>query len=433
MNSLVPSWVPHPTLLNVAVFSLLAAVCPLMAGDGDRESSLSLTESLERALKSSPSLESAYRQYLAATHLEPQATALPEPQVSWTHFIEQVQTRTGPQENLFMISQTVPWFGKLRLRGEAAGHEAGAARHRYEEARLDLVRDVSLAWLDYAYLARETEITRESRALLAKLVPITEEQVRGGAPLTQQLTLELALGRIDSQLDELDGRRSETSARLRAAMGENAPPENGAPLPWPDLPDAGADLDADLATLADQLRSRHPRLAALDEAVAKAEAQAALARKNAIPDPTIGANIVDIGGQGETAAGISIGFRIPLAFGKYRAERAEAAERQAAAEAARDDAELKLRAELEGAWNRFQAHARTVKRYREELLPAAEQIIEVSETSYRAGSNSVRDVIDDQRDALDVRKAYWRALAELHGSAIRVGVLAGETELPSLP
>lgn len=380
-------------------------------------------------MKSSPALESAYRNYLAATHLKPQANALPEPQVSWTHFLEQVQTRTGPQENAFMISQTIPWFGKLKLRGEAASHEAEAARHRFEETRIRLVEEVALAWLEYAYLAKETTITAESRDLLAKLVPITEEQIRAGAPLTQKLTLELALGRMESQLDDFSGRRAESSARLKAAMGESA--VDSKPLPWPTLPEGDTSIDEDFADFARELRARHPLLASLDEEISKADSNARLAHKNAIPDPTIGANVIDIGAQGDTAAGIMIGFRIPLAFKKYRAERAEAAERKAAAEAKRADAETKLLAELTGAWERLLSQARTVKRYRSELLPAAEQIIEVSEASYRADSATIRDVIDDQRDALDVRKNYWRAIADFHSAAIRIETLAGNPD-PSL-
>ena len=325
-----------------------------------------------------------------------------------------------------MISQTLPWFGKLRLRGQAADHEAEAARHRYEDARLALIRDVSLAYFDYAFLGRETEIVKESRELLAQLTPITEEQVRGGAPLTQQLTLELALGRLDSQLDDLSGKRAESSAKLRAAMGERS--EGTDPLPWPTLSDKGASVDGNLESLAQQLSESHPRLAALNQMVASAEAKRALASKNSIPDPTIGATVVDIGNQGDTATGISIGFKIPLAFKKYRAARVEAAAREEAAVAEREDAELKLLAELEGAWERFLATGRTVKRYHDELLPAANRIIDVSEASYRAGSTSIRDVIDDQRDALDVRKAYWRAVADLHGAAVRVTTLAGGDE-----
>ncbi|MCB1230024.1 MAG: TolC family protein [Verrucomicrobiae bacterium] len=418
-----PCWVAHLTLLTA--FSL--AWDSGIAGEPAVADSLTLSQCVERALQKSPALESNYRQYLAATHGEPQATALPEPQVSWTHYLEAVQTRTGPQENLFMISQTLPWFGKLRLKGEAANHEAEAARLHHEDARLALIREVSLSWLEYAYLAKETAITTESRGLLAQLVPVTEEQVRGGAPLTQQLTLELALGRLDGQLDDLKGRRSEASARLRAAMGES-PEIEGTPLPWPILSDESATFEGDLENLAAHLRQHHPRLAALEQGVASAEAKARLAEKNAIPDPTIGANLHDIGDGGDTAAGISIGFRIPLAFKKYRAERAEAREREKAAVAEKENAELHLLAELEGAWERFQANARTVKRYRDELLPAADRIIDVSETSYRAGSASIRDVIDDQRDALDIRKAYWRAIADLHGAAIRVGTLAGDPE-----
>ncbi len=427
MKLITPCWITHLTLFACA---MLAPVSFTSGGEGDGVP-LTLEDCLQRAMSRNPALEAAYYRHLAATRVNPQVTSLPEPQMTWTHFVEQVQTRTGPQENQFMISQTIPWFGKLRLRGEVADHEAEAARLGYEDVRLALVRDVSLAWFDYAYLARETEITRESRDLLGSLSPIVEEQVRAGAPLTRQLTLELALGRMETQLDELAGRRGEASARLRALMGDDTADRE--PLSWPELTDPGERAGKDFDNLLTQLRERHPRLAALDEMASSAKTKSLLARKNALPDPIIGASVIDIGDQGDTAAGISIGFRIPLAFRKYRAEREEAADRERVALADREDAELRLRAELKGAWERLQAQSRTVSRYRNELIPAANRIIEVGVESYRAGSATIREVIDDQRDALDVRKAYWRAVADLHTATVRVATLAGDLTPLSLP
>ena len=75
---------------------------------------------LERAQEANPELE-AYRQhYAAAQQRIPQARALPDPTLQVTQFVESVQTRTGPQENIFMVSQKVPWFGVLKGRRDAA-------------------------------------------------------------------------------------------------------------------------------------------------------------------------------------------------------------------------------------------------------------------------------------------------------------------------
>lgn len=428
MKIIIPCWVRHSTLLGA---SLLGLMSPVVAGETGTP--LSLEECLQRAISRNSALEGSYHRYLAATKVSAQVTAFPEPQISWTHFVEQVQTRTGPQENQFMVSQTIPWLGKLRLRGELANHEAEAARLRHEDARLSLIRDVSLAYYDYAYLAKEMEIVKGSRALLARLTPINAEQIRAGAPLAQQLTLELALGRIDSHLDDLVGRRGEASARLRAMMGEDSAKLERPPLPWPNLSDQGVGTSGDSTDSPPRLRENHPQLATLDEMTASAKTRTRLARKNAVPDPVIGANVIDIGDRGETATGITIGFRVPLAFRKYRAERAEAEEKEHAALADREEAARRLHAELVGAWERLQSQTRTVDRYRAELMPAADRIITLSEESYRAGSATIREVIEDQRDALEVRMAYWRAVADFQSSAVRVDTLTGDHHFPNLP
>ena len=67
---------------------------------------------LIRAQSANPQLKAFAQHYEAAMQRIPQASALPDPMFQVTHFVESVQTRTGPQENVFMFSQRMPWFGK---------------------------------------------------------------------------------------------------------------------------------------------------------------------------------------------------------------------------------------------------------------------------------------------------------------------------------
>ena len=40
----------------------------------------------------------------------------PDPRFNFAYYIREVETRVGPQQMGFGISQVVPWFGKLALR-----------------------------------------------------------------------------------------------------------------------------------------------------------------------------------------------------------------------------------------------------------------------------------------------------------------------------
>ena len=147
-----------------------------------------------------------------------------------TQFVESVQTRTGPQEQVFMLGQRIPWFGKLRERGNASSAEAEALLFAYQSRQLMLTRAVSNAFYDYGFLAKSIELTRENLRLLSELEPIVEERVRGGGDLNPLLRLKVEIGKVNDRLQSLEEKRNAQSARLSALL---ALPSNEV-FPWPE-------------------------------------------------------------------------------------------------------------------------------------------------------------------------------------------------------
>ncbi len=79
-----------------------------------------LADYLRYAALNNPGLEAAFERWQAELEKVPQVRALPDPILTYAHFIEEVETRVGPQESKLSLLQKFPWFGKRRLRGEAA-------------------------------------------------------------------------------------------------------------------------------------------------------------------------------------------------------------------------------------------------------------------------------------------------------------------------
>jgi len=138
----------------------------------------SLESYLSRAQMANPQLKAFQRRYDAAMQRIPQVSALPDPMFQITHFVESVQTRTGPQENVLMFSQKIPWFGKLSSRADAASAEAEALWYAFQNQQLMLARAVSLGFYEYGFTEEAIQLTRENRDLLQELEPIVEEKVR---------------------------------------------------------------------------------------------------------------------------------------------------------------------------------------------------------------------------------------------------------------
>jgi len=374
---------------------------------------------LQEAMRANPQLEAEYQRAIAAQKLSPQLGALPDPKLSYTEFISQVQTRTGPQDRSVALTQAFPWPGKLSLRRGIADRAAEAALYRYEGLQRQVIRELGLAFYDYAYLGEARRITQENVALLEQLVPTVDEKVRGGGDLSASLRLEVELTRVKDQLQAIDEQRKAQSSRLESMLGRS--PGLESVLPWPGLRASPARLDSQAtmeAAVAD-----HPLIIAARSGVMSAQLAEDLAGKASLPDLNVGANVIDIGDGGDTAVGVTVGISLPLNFAKYRAEREESEALTAAAEAEVESLRQRLMADLHRAIQGYRESSKRLELYQGKLLPSAEQALELTGESYRTDKATVTDLIDAERTLLDLRLRNQRALAAAHKSALEIRTL----------
>jgi len=389
----------------------------------------SLADYLRVGIADNPGLQSEYERHQAALQQIPQAKSLPDPKIMATSFVRDIETRTGPQRGQLAVGQTFPWFGKLRLRGEMASKEAQAIYHQYETSLLHLHRDISLAYYDYAYLGKATEITGKIIDLLERLEPSVKEKVRVGNDLASLLRLQVEVGKNRDGLQALEKERLRQSAALRALLGQRG----GETLPWAKLEDSKAPVES-RAGLEEALLQDNPELKAIEMQIAKSDRAVELAKLSPIPDPTIGVNYLDTGsalnpsmsGSGEDPWGVQISFNIPLWFAKYKAEKKQALASRRTVEAMLTDRQNTLLVELESALEDLREADERLALYTKTLLPTARQAVEVSAESYKADRSTILEVIDSERTLLELEKTYWRSVANRHSSLVRLKTLVGK-------
>ncbi|MAS95001.1 MAG: hypothetical protein CMO55_17535 [Verrucomicrobiales bacterium] len=374
---------------------------------------------LREALASNPELSAQFDRVKASRKIGTQVGALPDPKLSYTEFVSQVQTRTGPQERAVSLTQAFPWPGKLILRESIADENARSTFFRFEAQQRQIVREVGLTFFDYAYLGEAIRISRRNYELLEQLAPTVDTKVRAGGDLSASLRLEVETTRVEDQLQGLREQRSALSSRLESLMGRT--PTLNTPLPLPTLPVRPPSIDP-LESLERQT-AQHPLIAAAEAGVMSADLAERLSRKSPLPDINIGANVIDIGNGGETAVGVMVGVSIPLAFDKYRAEREEKAELASAARADVTSMQQRLQADLHRAVQSWREAKKRLDLYREKLLPSAEQALELTEESYRNDKATVTDLIDAERTLLDLQLMNQRALSSAHKAALEIRTL----------
>jgi outer membrane protein TolC len=382
----------------------------------DLDQTSALTDYLKYAALNNPGLEAAFNRWQAALERVTQVTSLPDPRFSYAYYIEEVETRVGPQRQKFGISQTFPWFGKLKLKGNAAFEAANAEQEQYEKAKLHLFYRVKSLYYEYYYLGRAVAITKEHINLLINLESVARTRFKTGkASHTAVIQAQVELGKLDDRLRTLESLRKPIVAKLNAALNRPA----DAPLPWPQTMPYEDPAFTEKEAF-DWLAERNPDLKRLDFLTKQEQFAIKLARKNYYPNITIGADYIHTdealmpgtpeSGKDPVIAKASV--NLPIWYGKYRAAEKEARLRHAAMQGQRVDTENQLEADLKLALYHFRDAERKIDLYRDTLIPKADESLKVAQLAFQAGKVSFISLIDAERLLLEFQLAYERALAD---------------------
>ncbi len=385
---------------------------------------------LQQAQTANPDLKAFKARYEAAMQRAPQVSALPDPMLQVTSFVESVQTRTGPQENIFMLSQRFPWFGKLSSKENVATAEAEALWYAFQSRQLLLARKVAISYFDYAFTGKAITLTSENLQWLGELEPIIEEKVRGGGDINPLLRLKVEVGKIADKVASLQQKRIAQSARLSELLAVTG----GTVLTWPQL-DIPELVPLEVQSLLDAISLNNPELKMIERKMDSAEARQEIARLASYPDFTFGVNYIQIGDPevnpntpdaGNDPWGVTAGMNIPLWFKKNESARAEALAGKRAVMHEYTNRVNVLRAEMRSSLALLDDANRRIGLYGDELLGLAEQAVENSRTSYESGLTGILEVIDSERSLLDLQLLAWRAAADAWKQRVIVQTLANQ-------
>jgi outer membrane protein TolC len=388
-----------------------------------------LEEYIDSALRNNPGLAGTRQMWKAALERAPQAGSLPDPILSYGYFIEEVETRVGPQKQRLGVNQSIPWFGTLGLREEVALAGAEVAYRRYSESVENLVRDLKFAYADFYELAAEIEITRSNFELLRFWERVLNKRYStGAAHYSDLIQVQVELGRLEDRLMSLHDRRAPRMARLNALM--DLPIETI--LPWP----RGLPVDPDLP---DQLRlvetvtERNPELRALHATVDKEDRAVDLARKASYPNFTLGLDWVqtdprDLAGlvdDGKDPILAKLSIQLPLWRGKVKAGIREAQARRTAASAKLNDRINAATTKLTDLLYRHADAQRKISLYGEALIPKGKQSLDAAYSAFESGKVDFLKVLDAQRVLLEFELSLEKARADGLRARAAIDALVG--------
>lgn len=388
-----------------------------------------LSDYLKVAVANNPGLKSAFYSWKSDLEKTGYVGALPDPMFMYGYFIENVETRVGPQNQKLSIKQTIPWFGSLGNKKDIAFEMSNVSFKKYQAEFLQLVYQVKTAYYDLYYLGREIDITKENMELLKfwESVARTKYQVA----LKEHpdiIKAQVELGILEDKLISYEDQVPALQARFRSVL--NVPASVDIPTPDSITVEEKSAHDDDYIS---KIKTNNPNLSAIQHMIEKEKHAVSLANKSSLPNFTFGVDYIETGealnpsmdGSGKDPWIASVGINIPLWFGKNNAKKNEAKARQRSAEYLLEDKQNQLTAMAENIIFEHDDAVRKVQLYRDGLIPKAEQSLNVNYTSYQAGKTDFLNVLDAQRQLLNFQLMYDMSKTKLAKRKAELDMLAG--------
>ena len=408
--------------------------------EGNRQEVL-LTEKLDLddyiriGLSRNPGLRSAFYDWKAAFQKISVASSLPDPQVSYTDYLESVETRVGPQERAYSISQKIPLPDKLWIRKDRQFRASEEVFFRFQKKKLDLVYRITDVYYEYAYLYKSIKLTEENIQLLKSVESAMQSRYASGLVRNQDvLKIQVEIEKLRNDLQSLKSMRVPLMSRLKALLDVS----ESAELSWPDesfdITGLSADASTEHEALFHQLKEDNPELKSLDANIEKNRKTVTLARREYFPDLTVGLSKIDTGpalnpaviDSGKDPVMLKFTFNVPLWFGRNEARIGAARSLLESAEDKRSSRERELASMLFLIRYKLEDALRQAELYKVSLIPKAEQTVEAVQASYEAGHSDFLSFIDAQRMLLQFQLAYYRFSSTAFQKAAEMKFFLGE-------
>lgn len=362
----------------------------------------------------SPKIRADYFRWRAQLSQIKKVKYLPDPSVSWTYFVEEIQTRTGPQQNRIQLTQSLPWFGILSQRARIEKQQSQIVWNQTVQTYLDTVLSIKKIFYELGNLGQEIQIIGDNLELLKQLESIIQRKIQVGSDQSSLIRLQVEIGKVQDLMKSLEQKKPVLLSQFKAILGIDF----NANLSYPKLtkPVIQTYSFEDLLAL---IYNNNPQLMIYQQKVQLSQNKLKLAHKEILPQWSIGVSWIETQeamnpetiGSGDDPIGVMLGISLPFWFGKNRAITDQVNYIIEADQSNYENYQNQIYAELKYKIFQLEDSIRQIHLYENTLIPKANQSYEVTLIAYQSGKATILDLIDAERILLEFEKVLWRAVA----------------------
>jgi cobalt-zinc-cadmium efflux system outer membrane protein len=361
-----------------------------------------LADFVTYALLKHPQVAENYYDWAASVERITIDRSRPDPKLTFEAYLDRTIYSIMPG-----LMTDIPGPGKLPARGRVAAAESEAKFFTFKASLLQTAYGVKKAFHQLHYHTEEIRVNRDMLELLINLQQIARaENETGKGTLQDVLRAQIETEKLRAQIANLHETHRALVAQFKAALGMNAhdpdpPIPSDVATPTPDLSDE---------QLFDKALAQNFQLKSMEADIRRAEAAIQLARKEKVPDFSVGGE-VDV-----KAAPVvwnpQLSMTLPIWRDKIAAEIAEAQANKHSAEARLNASQISLAVTFAENLALYREASRTLSVLDEQLLPKTRQALDLTRAAYLSGRSDFLDVIDAERQLLNLELERVDALQQ---------------------
>ncbi|TAM78731.1 MAG: TolC family protein [Acidobacteria bacterium] len=387
-----------------------------------------LSQLVKEAEMNNPQILAARRGWQAATQVPSQVSTLPDPELMVEHmsagtplpfdgFHSVEMTYLG-----FGVSQSIPYPGKLRLRGEIARRKADTLLMQSDTVRRSVIEQVKTAYFRLDYVRQTLSILEKNEKLLAQVEKIAEARYRTGQGNQQDvLKAQLQQTKLLRDATQYFQQMQTLQAQLKQLLNR---PQDSADIITEKLTETALPYSSD--DLLAAVRTGNSEVGAQHEMMQDRSLQVELARKDFYPDFSVQYLYQHTAAVFPERYMISFGVTLPIFRNRrQRPEVAEAAEQLNSSRRAYEAQVQQAYFEVRDQYLVADSDSKVLKIYREGLIPQATATFDAGLAAYQSAQQDFETLLSSFLDVLNLDIEYWRTLAEHESALARLEQLTG--------
>jgi cobalt-zinc-cadmium efflux system outer membrane protein len=393
---------------------------------------LVLDSLIQEALRVNPDLQGARLRYEAFDAKVPQAGSLPDPMFKVA--LSNVPTdswamdRTPMSGTELMLTQKIPFPGKLGLKKNVARDLARKAESEYESARDFVVAELKHNYYQLYLLQKSIDITQKNKALLQDFAQIASTRYSVGKGIQQDaLKAQVEVSKMTDRLISLEEMGSLTRAKINILLDRE---------PQSRLGEVGEPSFREMEYSEEELQNlalaTNPALKGMGFSVRAAQSAHRLARRDYLPDFNLSVSyrlreeVMMDPVRGVDFFSASAGINIPLYFWSKQKRKVQQKELELeSARRALDSRENNLRLGVSRLFYSLVRYQEQIQLYQSAILPQARQSLESARSAYQVDKVDFLTLLNNQVTLYNYEIAYHQALSSYFITIARLEEMVG--------